>query len=129
MTSHMRRAAELALGGSDDFLETFRGYGWYLDDLVLEPVDGLPEAERAARCRSAQGSLADRLRTYQPEAIVSLLKRIEPIVRAAAVVAGSGARLYGVPFPGNGNQARFHAEMAAIIQNLPRLNRIGKISS
>jgi len=48
MLGHMQRAVDNALGESrDDFLTRFKAYGWYLDDLVLEPVDklGLLECE------------------------------------------------------------------------------------
>jgi hypothetical protein len=121
MSSHMRRAVELAFGKSDDFLRSFQGYGWYLDDLVLEPVNHLPKPQRIAKCLDASTSLADRIETYQPEAIVTLLKRIEPFVNAAAILARSNAPRYCVPFPGMGQQQRFQDEMAIIIQNLPRL--------
>ena len=121
MLSHMKRAVELAFGKSDDFLKSFQAYGWYLDDLVLEPVNHLPKPQRIAKCLSAQKNLADRIKAYQPKAIVSLLKSIEPIVSAAAIEAGSNVPRYGVPFPGMGQQPRFQAEMASIIQKLPRL--------
>jgi hypothetical protein len=42
-------------------------------------------------------------------------------VNAAAIMAGSDAPRYGVPFPGMEQQKRFHLEMAVIIHNLPRL--------
>jgi len=121
MQSHMKRAVELAFGKSDDFLKSFHGYGWYLDDLVLEPVNHLPKAERLAKCLDAQKSLADRIMVYQPEAIVSGLKSIELFVNAAAIIAGSNAPRYSLSFPGMGQQRRFHAGMAAIIQKLPRI--------
>jgi hypothetical protein len=121
MWSHMNRAVELAFGKSDDFLKSFQAYGWYLDDLVLEPVNHLPKSQRIAKCLDAQNSLANRIAFYQPEAIVSLLKRIDPFVNAAAILAGSNATRYGVPFPGMGQQTRFQADMAAIIRKLPRL--------
>ena len=34
MLHNMRRAVELALGESGNFLESFKAYGWYLDDLA-----------------------------------------------------------------------------------------------
>jgi hypothetical protein len=122
MLTHMRRAVESVLGESDNFLKTFLAYGWYLDDLVLEPVDKLSPAQRRAQCLSAQSSLADRIKVYRPEAIVSVVKRSEQFVNAATDMAGSTVPRYGVVFPGMGNQNRFHAEMVAIIQGLPRLN-------
>ena len=36
MTIYMRTAIEHSLGVTDDFLATFKGYGWYLDDLRLD---------------------------------------------------------------------------------------------
>jgi hypothetical protein len=125
MSAHMKRAVQLAFGKcDDDFLKTFQAYGWYLDDLVLEPVNHLPKPQRMAKCLDWQKSLADRIATYRPGAIVSLLKSIEPYVYSAATMAGSDAVRYGVPFPGMGQQLRFQAEMAAIIRKLPRLTEL-----
>jgi hypothetical protein len=123
MTTNMKRAVELAFGKSDDFLKTFQAYGWFLDDLVPEPVNHLKsKRERMAKCLEAQESLAARIRIYRPQAIVSVLRSIEPIVNAAAKLAGSAAPTYGVSFPGQSQQSRFHVEMAAIIRSLPRLS-------
>ena len=83
MRSHMQQAVEQVFGKSSNFLETFKAYGWYLDDLVLEPVNHLPKPQRQAKCLIAQESLADRITAYRPEAIVTLLKSIEPFVEAA----------------------------------------------
>jgi hypothetical protein len=69
---------------------------------------------------AAGSSLADRIAEYQPQAIVTVLLRIKEIVEAAAAAAGSDAPTYAVPFPGNGQQARFLREMADILPKLPR---------
>lgn len=38
MTTYMKRAVENAFGpGDGDFLERFKSFGWYLDDLVSRP--------------------------------------------------------------------------------------------
>ena len=121
MFSHMKAAVELELGKSDDFLTTFKSYGWYLDDLVLAPVDKLSLLEREAKCLSAQSSLADRIVQYQPLAIVTLLLRINSIVGAAAIAAKCDASRFALPFPGMGNQKRFKTEIAWIIPMLPRI--------
>jgi hypothetical protein len=91
-------------GKGDDFLARFKAFGWYLDDLVLTPVNQLKKAQRRAKCLEAQKSLANRISVYQPEAIVSLLIFIRPFVDAAAINAGSNAPRYAVPFPGMGQQ-------------------------
>ncbi|HYK79095.1 MAG TPA: CopG family antitoxin [Micropepsaceae bacterium] len=120
MLRQMKRAVEQTLGESDDFLTTFKAYGWYLDDLVLTPVNHLTRSERKAKCLEAQNSLADRIAEYQPRAIVSLLLGIEKIVNAAAIAAGSGVHPFAVPFPGMGHQAKFQTAMAKIIPKLPK---------
>jgi hypothetical protein len=123
MLQHMRSAVEDALGQGGNFLERFKAYGWYLDDLVLTPVNDLTKpSERKAKCLEAQNSLASRIAEYQPHAIVSLLLSIQKIVGAAADKAGSEATRFAVPFPGMGHQWRFRAEMGRIIPQLPRLS-------
>jgi hypothetical protein len=88
---------------------------------VLTPVNHLTKSERKAKCLEAQRSLADRIATYQPEAIVSLLIFTKPFVDEAAIMAGSNAPRYAVPFPGMSHQGRFQAAMACIIPKLRRL--------
>jgi hypothetical protein len=78
MLSYMQRATEAALGvGSGDFLDRFKALGWFLDDLVLTPVNALPKAQRRAKCLAAQSSLSERIREYQPLAIVSIMRGIK----------------------------------------------------
>lgn len=120
MTRYMRNVIEEALGPGEDFLARFKGLGWYLDDLVLAPVDKLTKPERIAACRAAQSGLAERISEYKPQAIVTLLLSIRDIVDGAAIKAGSIAPRYAVPFPGMGQQGRFAKEMKAIIPVLPR---------
>lgn len=106
------------MGGDGDFLE--QACGWYLDDLVLTPVDHLPPGQRRKKCRDAQEDLARRITEYRPLAVVTILLRIKDIVEAAAITADSNIPRYAVPFPGQGQQARFKKEMAHIILMLPR---------
>ena len=104
----------------DNVLERFKANGWYLDDLVLEPVNWLERSERRRKWREAQDGLAARIKVYKPRAIVSVLKAIEDTVEAAAKAAGCDAELFAVPFPGMGQQVRFHEAMAKIMPRLPR---------
>jgi hypothetical protein len=57
---------------------------------VLTPVNALPKAQRVAKCLAAQASLTERIRDYQPLAIVSIMRSIGDIVSEAAVAAGIG---------------------------------------
>jgi hypothetical protein len=88
MLRYMQRATEAALGiESGVFLERFKALGWFLDDLVLTPVNAMPKAQRVTKCLAAQPSLTERIRAYQPLAIVTLLLSIKEIVEAAAIAA------------------------------------------
>jgi hypothetical protein len=129
LTGYMNKAMEAAgLGGDGDFLDRFKAYGWYLDDLVLTPVNQLERSpQRKKECRDAQSSMAARIKEYQPRAIVSLLLSIRYIVDAAAIDAGSDARLFAVPFAGNGNQNRFRKQIAPILPQLPKSMPIRRV--
>ena len=106
LAREMARAMTAAgLISSGDFPEQFKARGWYLDDLVLTPVNRLDKAARKKQCRDAQKSLAKRIEKYRPRAIVSLLLSIEDIVEDAAIAAGSDAPRSAVPFPGDGQRA------------------------
>jgi hypothetical protein len=107
MVSYMRQAVESAIPGEGDFLKRFRDNGWYLDDLVLTPINHLTNAARRAAWRAAQDSLAARIAEYKPLAIVALLKGIEQIVKDAATAAGIKTLVYTVPFPGMGHNKKF----------------------
>ena len=115
----LRRYMEKAL--SFDSFESFKARGWYLDDLVLTPVNGLSKTERRLQCEGAVTSLAARIAEYRPQAIVSLMKGIEPLVNAAAKRAESDAPCFSVPFPGQGQQRKFLREMEKILPMLPRI--------
>lgn len=105
---------------SNNFLERFKEYGWYVDDLVLYPVNRLQGSARRRKWREAQRSLVPRIKVYRPRAIVSLQYAIKYTVEAAAKAAGSDAQLFAVPFPGMGQQAHLREAMARIMPRFPR---------
>jgi hypothetical protein len=122
MTRVMRRAIEESLGATDNFLETFKAFGWYLDDLVLDPVDHLDDRERRAMCVAARCKLAERVAEYQPLMIVSLLRSIREDVEKAAEMAGCAVEPLNAPFPGGGwHETPFRNEMRSRWATLPRL--------
>jgi hypothetical protein len=124
--SGLRRYMEAAVLGTNfrvtgDFLEWFKSRGWYLDDLVLTPVNQLTRAHRRAAWSGAKDCLAERIIAYRPRAIVSLLLGIRHVVKAAAEIADYDGPMFAVPFAGNGQQARFRAEMTRILPKLPTI--------
>lgn len=120
---YMKQAVETSLGETSDFLATFKSYGWYLDDLVLTPVNHLGRTERMRVCREAEVELAQRIASYKPLAIVSLLKSVHPNVQRAAKLAGSDVECRWVPFAGMGRQKEFFSAMETLVSSLPRLSQ------
>lgn len=107
------------LGMPSDFLSAFSKAGYYLDDLVLIPANWERPADRRRLHRQYILSLTDRLKEYQPAAIVSLLKSIGKAVEQARELSGLRVPHYIVSFPGNGRQVDFHREMASVAPALP----------
>ena len=66
LARYLRRSIEEVLAGDGDFLERFHSYGWYLDDLVLAPVNQLTPRERKAAHLGAAQDLQRRIADYRP---------------------------------------------------------------
>ena len=103
---------------SSNFLEYFRDNGFYLDDLCLTPINGLSNSDRK-RCRK-RGiySLAERLKIYQPEVIISTPLAIRSEVVKSIELSGQNPRSFHIPFAGNGQQNKFVEQLSDIIKNL-----------
>jgi hypothetical protein len=117
--SGLFREIRKAFKGDTSFLDDFERNGFYLDDLVLEPVNHLDNSHRRRLCHAAVSSLVARLKDYKPQTVVILLRRIEPLVRRSIREAGLSCQIYCTPYPGFGNQGRFHETMTEIIPKLP----------
>ncbi len=119
--SKLFTAMKIVFGGSENFCDDFKSRGFYLDDLVPEPVNTMKPKERIAMRKASVASLAIRLKEYQPEAIVVVMCAIEPLIQKAKEQAGIKCDVYCTPFPAFGNQTRFREAMVDIIPNLPMI--------
>jgi hypothetical protein len=117
---NLQTTVDTVFGRDGDFLDRFKSFGWYLDDLVLTPVNYLSLQQRKIMRLNARNNFVSRLVEYRPEAIVCLMKGIGDIVSEATMAAGCRRSAFSVPYPGNGQQRRFHEQMAAILPLLPR---------
>jgi hypothetical protein len=108
-----------AFDGKEDFLEWFKEKGYFLDDLILEPVNKMEGGtRRRLRFESIPG-LAKRISLYRPTNVVALMKAIEPMVKDAVDKAGlTNCRFYATHFPGCGQQNLFMLDIADIISKL-----------
>ena len=116
---YLSGALSVHLGSPSRFLETFQEHGYFLDDLALQPIVNVSATERRRILRQNTPLLARRIAEYQPQVIVTILKRIFPYVEEAKSLAGLNVPNYPVSFPGVGQQAHFRREMNEILQYLP----------
>jgi hypothetical protein len=117
--SSLFRAMKRAFGNRETFLEDFKKKGFYLDDLVLTPINKLERRERSRLRQEAVPELAKRLVEYKPKAVIVVMRAILPMVRQAMCVAGISYEPYCTPHPAFGNLNRFHTAMSEIIHRLP----------
>jgi hypothetical protein len=108
-----------AFGNRESFLQDFQHKGFYLDDLVLTPVNKLQNRDRSRLRKEAVPQLAKRLAEYRPSAIVIVMRGIQSVVRDAMRIAGIIYEPFCVPHPAFGNSIRFHLAMTEIIESLP----------
>lgn len=119
--SLLYRKLKESLRAASDFLSSFQAQGFFLDDLVLYPINQIENPnERDKHRRLGVQSLARRMAEYKPLAVVALMCAIEPMVADAMREAGlSQIPLYVTPFPRPEHQERFKSKMAEIIPKLP----------
>ncbi|MGB6742729.1 MAG: hypothetical protein WBE38_03655 [Terracidiphilus sp.] len=117
--SSLFHAMKKAFGSHSTFLDDFKRNGFYLDDLVLVPVNKLANRERSILRWESVSELAARLKDYRPEAIVIVMRAIKPMVLRAMRTAGISYEPYCTPHPAFGNWNRFHTTMTEIIDSLP----------
>jgi hypothetical protein len=118
--SRLYKAMQECFSFGANFLSEFKASGFFLDDLVLYPVNHYETSDRTVHRRRAVSSLAERMTEYRPSAVVALMCAIEPMVREAMIEAGlSKVPLYVTPYPNHGNQMRFKTKMSEIIPKLP----------
>jgi hypothetical protein len=116
--SSLFHAMKKAFGGQATFLEDFKRNGFYLDDLVLMPVNKMANKERSRLRQISIPEFAGRLNDYRPKAIVIVMRAIKPMVLEAMRMAGFSYEPYCTPHPAFGNWNRFHASMSEIIVSL-----------
>jgi hypothetical protein len=117
--SSLFRAMKRVFGNRESFLEDFKKSGFYLDDLVLTPINKMERRERSSRRQKAVPELAKRLVEYKPKAVVVVMRAILPKVRQAMQIAGMSYEPFCVPHPAFGNWTRFSNAMKEIIDDLP----------
>lgn len=109
-------AFNLQFNSDTDFLTFFRGRGFFLDDLRLQPID---RADRLRQRQAAVGSLAIRIQDYHPKYVFAVMKGIEPHVReAVSLAAVKPTVIRAVDFPAHGHHSDYVRGLTAILREL-----------
>lgn len=90
----------------ENFLAFFRGYGCYLVDVSLDPVDRLDTQTRRAMCEASEEHLGHEIKRLQPPIIAPVLRSIASNVEGAAARANWDGRLLPLPYPGRWSRFR-----------------------
>jgi hypothetical protein len=89
-----------AVRRAGDFRDAFMRLGCYLEDLSLEPVNDLPNAERLRARKAGIEPLATRIRPFRPRVVVVVGYDVSKHVIRALVNAGHGdVARERLPFP------------------------------
>ena len=116
----MKKGFESQYGSIDDFLSWFKTNGFFLDDLVLAPVNKKARKERNHFHTISANDLRSRIQQYKPIEIIGLLKNksFQKAVSNAATQAGCNVKTF-LPFAGMGHQKSFQKEFSQILQGIP----------
>lgn len=106
------------VGKNTSFVKAFMAAGFYLDDLVLEPVNRLSRSQRKAAHVNSIPSMTARLTEYEAPFVVAFMKDIALPVAQAIIASEVRCRFEVVPFPGHGRQGEFRASMDAILPEI-----------
>jgi hypothetical protein len=109
------------------FLSYFKSAGCYLEDLCLNPINGLTRPERRRQHTLGIVPLANRLSSWknQPHAVIIIGCSIEhPVTSSLTRVNWNEKPIYILPFPGNSHQTRYVSELVEILKDATKNNWI-----
>ena len=92
--------------GDENFLLVFQASGCYLIDACRQPVDRMEPVARRTACSAGEALLTRRIRSLQPQSIVTLVSSIRGNVERAAQRASWTGTMLTVPYPGRWIQHR-----------------------
>lgn len=105
--------------GDDGFLLFFKSIGCYLDDLCLEPVNGLSPPVRRRLRKKGVLPLAQRMRLAKPLAVVCVMQGVEANVRQALRAAEQDDLLfYSLPFPAFQHPPAYESQLQLAVEDL-----------
>lgn len=107
----------------DEFLNFYKDFGCYLDNICLVPVKHLSDKEQKAERRRGIEPLAERITQMQPRLIIITMKAIEKYVREAIDLSKAEGieQVASIPFP-LGSMTNFNNSISGIISAMKSVN-------
>lgn len=104
---------------AQEFLNFFKSMGFYLDHLSQSAIDKTDAVRRKAARQEAVFSLSERLKLYQPEIVIILMKDIQKeVIQAVEISEINSVRLLtAVPYPAGSDTNKKNC-IAAIVSVL-----------
>ncbi len=101
----------------DEFLNFYKDFGCYLDNICLVPVKHLPDKEQKAERQRGIQPLAERIAEMQPRLIIITMKAIEKYALEAIAQskADSIEKVVSIPFP-LGSMTNFNNSISGIVR-------------
>jgi len=101
------------------FLKFFGDQGCYLDDLSLTSVNIMDKPTRRRARENGVRLLANRIRTYEPETVIVVMRAIARYVKESIGIAGLNlVPVYSLPFPSMGNQRKYVVKLTEVLREL-----------
>lgn len=103
-------------------LKEFQSRGFFLIDVSYKPIDKAGIDERRKAVREGIPNLLNEVRGLNPRNIIIVKKTIFNDVRFALQESRLGDRILNkgpLPFPSNGNQARYRTMLKDLLKNIP----------
>ncbi|MBE9461500.1 hypothetical protein ACFP1I_01870 [Dyadobacter subterraneus] len=106
---------------NEEFFGLFKSMGCYIDHLSTEPVNKEDMPARKLARNAGISPLSERLKIYQPEIVIILMKDLQKEVTSAVELSGiqSIKKMEAVPYPAGSDTNRKNCIMAivAILKN------------
>lgn len=121
------KAYKVKFSNNLEFINRYRENNYYLDDLSLIPANHMNRIDRREAWRSSVDSLSLRLKKYSPNAIISIMKAIEPYVKKAMKMAQTGdIPFYSLPFPAFSHHLEYMDKLSWTLSDLKERTIIGR---
>lgn len=110
------------VGTGSDFLLWFKDHGYFLEDMVVSPVNHLNPRERKRVISDQVNAFQNRLRSgycEPPKHVITVKMTIADfVVDTLRNLGWNDVIRYHLPFPASGQQRRFRVELEEILRDL-----------